>query len=196
MTHATYSDLWLPVSKTRAMVYNVTLVLAGTVLLTLSAKISLMLPFSPVPVTLQTLAVLLIGALLGSRRGSLTVLAYLAEGAAGLPVFAKGGAGLAYLAGPTGGYLAGFAVAAFVTGYLAEKGWDRSFGKTVLAMLLGSTVILGLGVSWLSAFVGIKQAILVGLVPFIAGDVVKIVAAGILLPSGWKILDRLGSSVL
>jgi biotin transport system substrate-specific component len=196
MTHATYADLWLPVSKTRAMAYNVTLVLAGTVLLTLSAKISLMLPLSPVPVTLQTLAVLLIGALLGSRRGSLTVLAYLAEGAAGLPVFAKGSAGMAYLAGPTGGYLAGFAVAAFVTGYLAEKGWDRSFGKTVLAMLLGSGIILGFGVSWLSAFVGIRQAVLVGLMPFVVGDVVKTIAAGILLPSGWKILDRIGSSVL
>lgn len=192
MLHATVADVFIPSTKTRAVGYNVILVLAGTLLLTISAKISIALPFSPVPVTMQTFAVLLLGALLGSKRGSLTVLAYIAEGCAGLPVFAKGAAGFAYLLGPTGGYLVGFALAAYTTGYLAERGLDRRFGTTLLAMVAGNVVLFSFGIIWLSTFIGMEKAIIAGLAPFVAGELVKIAAAGALLPAGWKLLNRLG----
>ncbi|MCK4653610.1 MAG: biotin transporter BioY [Candidatus Cloacimonetes bacterium] len=191
MTHSTYADIFLPHKKVHSLFYNIALVIAGSLLLTISAKFSFPIPFSPVPVTLQTLAVLLIGTLLGSKRGSITVLFYLSQGIMGLPVFAKGGAGFAYLLGPTGGYLVGFVFAAFLAGFLAEKGWDRSFAKTALAMTLGTIVIFIFGIGWLSVFVGINKAVLLGLMPFIIGEVFKILIADALLPSGWKILEKL-----
>jgi biotin transport system substrate-specific component len=191
MSYATVADVFVPNTKIRALGYHVSLILAGTLLLTVSSKISMILPFSPIPVTMQTFAVLLLGALLGSKRGSLTVFVYLMEGCAGLPVFAKGGSGIAYLMGPTGGYLLGFIFAAYITGALAERGWDRKFGTTFLAMLTGNMVLFFMGMIWLSAFVGIEKAIVAGLFPFIAGELFKMVAAGALLPTGWKALKRL-----
>jgi biotin transport system substrate-specific component len=188
--HSTVADVFIPTTKIRALGYHVGLVLAGTLLLTLSSKTSITLPFSPVPVTMQTCAVLLLGALLGSKWGSLTVCAYLIEGCIGLPVFARGGSGIAYLLGPTGGYLLGFIVAAYITGSLAERGWDRKFGTTLLAMLIGNAALFSLGIFWLSGFVGIENALMAGVVPFIAGELVKMAAAGALLPTGWKVLKR------
>ena len=165
------------------------LILCGSLLIALSAHVAIPLPFSPVPITGQTLAVLLVGALLGSRRGALCLLAYLAEGLAGLPVFAPGGApGLARLLGPTGGYLVGFVAAAYVTGRLAEEGWDRRVLSTIAAMLLGSAVIYTCGVSWLAVPLGLEKALVAGLYPFIPGDLVKVVLAALLLPAGWALL--------
>ena len=149
------------------------LIALGTALLTLSAKISLPLPF--VPMTLQTLVVLVIGAVYGWRLGSATVIAYLVEGAMGLPVFAGPVGGLAPLMGPTAGYLAGFVAAAFITGWLSERGWDRSVLLLFVAMALGHTVILAAGFAWL-AFgmnLGVEKAWLVGILPFLAGSLVK-----------------------
>src|SRR4051812_3334337 len=120
----------------------------GTALLTLSAKINLPLPY--VPMTLQTLVVLMIGAAYGRLLGAAAVIAYLAEGAAGLPVFAGPIGGLAPLLGPTGGYLVGFVVAAFVTGWLSERGWDGSVPWLFAAMAVGHTIILALGFAWLA----------------------------------------------
>ena len=164
------------------------LVIAGSILLALSAHIKV--PFYPVPVTMQTMIILMIGVTYGSRLGALTILAYLAEGAMGLPVFA-GGAGLAYMAGPTGGYLLGFLVAAFVTGSLAERGWGKTWQTTAAAMVIGNLVIYAFGVTYLATIVGsFDKALQFGLVPFIYGDILKIVIATAALPMAWKFLPK------
>jgi biotin transport system substrate-specific component len=168
------------------------LVVAGSVLTALAAHVSIPLPFTPVPITGQTFAVLLVGAALGSRRGAASMALYVAQGLAGLPVFAGGKAGLAVLLGPTGGYLIGFIAAAFVTGWLAERGWDRRPLTTALAMVLGNLVIYLLGVSWLAVFVGISKAPLLGMVPFLPGDLLKILLATAALPGAWWIVQLSG----
>jgi biotin transport system substrate-specific component len=144
-----------------------------------------------VPLTLQTLAVLLTGALLGSRRGALALLLYLAQGAAGLPVFAGGAAGVGHLLGPTAGYLIAFPIAAGVVGWLAERGWDRHALWTVAAMIMGNLVIYALGVGWLALYVGsLGSAITNGMLPFLAGDLIKIAVAAAVLPCGWALVRR------
>ncbi|WP_244525316.1 MULTISPECIES: biotin transporter BioY [Bradyrhizobium] len=155
----------------------------GTALLTLSAKVNLPLPY--VPMTLQTLVVLMIGAAYGWRLGSATVIAYLAEGAIGLPVFAGPVGGLAPLVGPTAGYLYGFVLAAFATGWLSQRGWDRSVLWLFVAMGIGHVLILGTGFAWL-AFgmkLGADKAWLVGIVPFIAASLVKNALGATLVPA-------------
>ena len=150
--------------KTLSVIAQFLLVLAGSALLALSAQISV--PFYPVPVTGQTLVVLIIGMAYGSRLGVATLLAYLVEGGMGLPVFANGGAGWVYLAGPTGGYLIGFFVAALILGFLAERGMGRGPISTALAMLVGTTIIYAFGVTHLAGFIGYKKSIAAGLLPF------------------------------
>lgn len=190
LTNASVAGVFRPCRKIYAGLYDISLIVGGSLLIALCAQIKIWLPISPVPVTLQTFAVLMLGALLGSRRGSLCALAYIIEGAAGLPVFALGG-GLAVLLGPTGGYLAGFVPAAYITGSLAEKGWDRRVGTTVLAMFLGNASIYAFGLLWLSCLIGAKNALTAGLHPFLIGDCLKIALAAVLLPSGWKLLDKI-----
>ncbi len=175
-----------------ARIYDVAVVVSASLLVALSAQAAVRFPFSPVPVTGQTFAVLLAGFLLGSRRGALAIFTYLAQGAAGFPVFAGGASGLAYLFGPTGGYLVGFVPAAFVVGFLAEMTWDRKIALTALAMLIGNIVIYLFGLPWLGFFVGFNRVLHLGLYPFIAGDVLKIMLAMMLLPCGWRILRSLG----
>ena len=177
--------------KDNSLFKTIFLILAGSLLLTLSAKIQV--PFYPVPMTLQTLVVLLIGASFGWRMGSATVLAYLAQGAMGLPVFAgtpEKGLGLLYMAGPTGGYLVGFALAAGLTGWLAERGLDRSVIGTAIAMIAGNLVIYVFGLAWLANFVGFEKAVTFGLIPFLFGDLIKIMLATASLPVIWKFLNR------
>lgn len=185
----TYADLIRPSKRSVAFAYDCALVLAGSALLALSARFSFYLPFSPVPVTGQTFAVIFIGALYGSKRGALTAAAYGIEGAIGLPVFAGGAFGLVSLIGPTGGYLFGFVAAAYLTGVFAEKGWDRNLLGAAAAMMIGETVLFAFGVFWLSRYIGGK-ALVAGLVPFIPGEIVKMMLASALLPSGWKVLKR------
>ena len=139
-----------PTSVTTSRAYEALLVLAGSGLIALSAWIAVPLPFSPVPVTAQTFAVLLVGSALGARRGAASALAYLAEGCSGLPVFAGGAAGPHVLAGPTGGYLAGFVLGAWMCGALAERGWDRRAISTIASMALGNALILAIGLLWLA----------------------------------------------
>jgi biotin transport system substrate-specific component len=160
---------------------EVVLILATSLLIAVSAYVRVVLPFTPVPVTAQTLTVLLSGALLGSRRGTLAVLAYLAQGIIGLPVFAGGTRGLSVLLGPTGGYLVGFTAAAFVTGVLAERGWLHLPLAGIAAMVLGNLTIYAVGLPWLSSFVGGKQAFALGFLPFVVGDLAKMAVAAILL---------------
>ncbi len=167
------------------MLLDSLLVLAGTALMALSARLTFYLPFTPVPITGQTFGVLLLGAALGARRGALTMLLYLVEGAAGLPVFSAGGCCVAWLSGPTAGYLWSYPLAAFVVGALAQRGWDRRPLLAAIAMLAGSGVIYLVGLPWLAAFVGRDRVVEAGLLPFVAGDLVKIAAAAAVLPSVW-----------
>src|SRR3954471_7730510 len=154
------------------------LVIGFSLLTALSAQVIIPLPWTPVPITGQTFAVLLTGALLGSRLGALCMIAYLIEGASGLPFFAAGGSGLQRLLfSPTSGYLLSYTAAAFVVGLLAERGWDRRFLTAAAAMALGSLVILLGGWAWLARFVSPAAAFQAGVAPFLIGDVVKIALA-------------------
>ena len=184
----TVADLLRPSQKTSAFIYNIALVIGGSLLIALSAHLKVLLPFSPVPVTAQTFAVLMIGALLGAKLGSLAVIAYLIEGIIGLPFFSSG-VGYTVLLGITGGYLIGFIPAAYLTGFLAQRGWDKRVDTTILAMILGNLVIYTFGLLWLCRLMGISKSVLsAGLLPFIIGDLLKILLAAVLLPTGWKLL--------
>jgi biotin transport system substrate-specific component len=177
-----------PVDSTR----SVALVLGFSLLTAAAAQVVVPFPWTPVPLTGQTFAVLLTGALLGPRLGALAMLAYLAEGAAGLPFFSAGAGGPAHISGATAGYLFAFPAAAYVTGYLAERGWDRRFMTAAAAMALGSLVILASGWAWLSLALGGAQAFRLGVALFLPGDVVKIALAAAALPAGWELLRRTG----
>jgi biotin transport system substrate-specific component len=181
-----------PLDWTRSLL----LVVGFSLLTALAAQVVVPLPWTPVPVTGQTFAVLLTGALLGSRLGALAMLAYLAEGAAGLPFFKGGAGGAHYLfLSPTTGYLLAFPAAAFVTGLLAERGWDRRFATAALAMWLGSLVILASGWAWLALFYRTAgEAFAAGVAPFLIGDLVKIALAAAALPAGWALLRRRGNN--
>ena len=187
VAHATLADvLWSPAAGSTA-VRAIVLAVIGSLLLTISAKIQV--PFWPVPMTMQTFVVLVLGVAYGWRLAGATVLLYLAQGALGLPVFAGGG-GLAYMAGPTGGYLAGFLLAAVAVGSLAERGWARSAPSTLAAMLIGTAIIFGCGIAWLATLIGLPQAISAGLVPFLLSEAVKIALATALVPSAWRLMRR------
>jgi len=171
---------------------TVILVALGTALLTLSAKTNLPLPY--VPMTLQTLVVLVIGAVYGWRLGGATVIAYLAEGAIGLPVFAGPVGGLAPLLGPTAGYLIGFVAAALITGWLSERGWDRSVPLLFVAMGIGHIIILAAGFTWLvfGMKLGFERAWLVGIAPFVAASIIKNALGAALVPAVRRMFDRRG----
>ena len=187
VAHATLAEvLWSPAAGSSA-VRAIVLAVIGSLLLTISAKIQV--PFWPVPMTMQTFVVLALGVAYGWRLAGATVLLYLAQGALGLPVFAGGG-GLAYMAGPTGGYLAGFLLAAVAVGSLAERGWARSAPSTLAAMLIGTAIIFGCGIAWLATLIGLPQAISAGLVPFLLSEAVKIALATALVPSAWRLMRR------
>ncbi|MDA9431170.1 biotin transporter BioY [Bradyrhizobium sp. CCBAU 51627] len=162
----------------------------GSTLMALSAKVNLPLPY--VPMTLQTLVVLTIGAAYGWRLGSATMIAYLAEGAMGLPVFAGPVGGVAPLVGPTAGYLYGFVAAAFTTGWLAERGWDRNVVLLFAAMAVGHLVIFIAGFGWLAYGIGLggTKAWVVGVAPFIAASVIKNALGAALMPAVRRIVDR------
>jgi biotin transport system substrate-specific component len=187
----TLADLLPPRRGSSSLTRDALLILAGSLLIAAGAQVSIPLPFTPVPVTGQTFSVLLVGAALGWRRGFLAVLLYLAEGAMGLPVFAGGAAGPGTFLRPSGGYLIGFPLGAALTGLLAGRGWDRRPLGAAAAMFLGSLVILGLGCAWLSFHVGgLGRAFMLGVLPFLPGDMVKVALAAGLLPGAWKLLGR------
>jgi biotin transporter BioY len=183
------SDMHLTIAETlwprTGLVRDVACIGIGALLTALLTRIEILL--MPVPITGQTFAVLLVGALLGSKRGALSMIVYLASGLMGAPVFSHAGWGLSHLYGPTGGYLAGFVLAAFFVGWLCERGWDRKVVTTMCAMTLGSVVIYLMGCMWLSHFVGWEDVLSVGVFPFLIGDGLKIAIAAIALPSGWAL---------
>lgn len=165
---------------------------AGAVLMSvataLCAQAEIRLPFTPVPITGQTFAVALTGAVLGSRAGALAMILYLLEGCAGLPVFAGGAAGAWHLAGPTGGYLLGFIPGAWLAGFLAERGWDRRPLGAFALMLLSSLLVLALGAAGLSRFMPPGALLETGVLPFLPGDLAKAALAAALLPGAWRLL--------
>ena len=168
-----------------AQLRDILLVLAGSLLMALCAQI--VIPLQPVPITGQTFGVLLLGAALGSKRGAAAMLAYIAEGALGLPFFAGGASGLAILTGTTAGYLVGFVIAAFVIGLLAERGLERSLRTSLVPFLVGTVIIYTFGVGWLAIVLGdVGKAIALGMLPFLFGDALKLVAAALVLPAAWK----------
>ena len=167
------------------------LLVVGAALLTaLAAQVSFLLPFTPVPVTGQTFAVLLAGTALGSRLGPASQALYVALGAAGLPFYADGEGGWQAATGATAGYLVGFVVAAAVLGMLAERRQDRTVLTAVPAMLMGTAIIYGLGAWWLSIELGVSaaEAVELGVAPFLIGDTLKLAAAGLLLPATWRLV--------
>ncbi|MCC3650705.1 MULTISPECIES: biotin transporter BioY [Streptomyces] len=176
----------------RSRVRDAVLVLGAAGLTALAAQISVPVPGSPVPVTLQTFAVLVTAAALGATRGALGQLLYLAIGAAGLPVFSGATGGLSTVLGATGGYLLGFVVAGYLVGALAQRGADRRVAGTLLAYLAGSAAIYAVGVPVLAAVThqSLGWAVLHGLVPFLVGDVLKAVAASAALPAAWRVMGR------
>ncbi len=183
---ATVYDLIRPSSRWM----EIPLLLGFNLLLVGCAYLAVNLPFSPVPVTAQTFGVLLVAMALGRVRGTAVVLAYLAEGAAGLPVFAGGKAGMVALAGPTGGYLIGFLAAAFVTGWLADHAWDKGYLKSIGAMTIGTIIIFVSGLAQLALFVPAGSVLAMGFYPFLPGALFKIGLAAVILPTVWKFIKR------
>jgi biotin transporter BioY len=172
---------------------SISLVVAFSLLTALAAQV--VIPIGPVPITGQTFAVLLTGALLGSRLGAMAMIVYLIEGASGLPFFYGGHGGIAHLFGPTGGYLVAFPAAAFITGAFAENGWDKRFPTAVVAMAVGSILILLAGWAWFATLMHapLAAAFQVSVAPHIIGDIVKILLAAAVLPFGWAFLKRKAS---
>lgn len=187
---ATLIDTLWP-SSGNALAKHVFLALAGSILLTLSAKIQV--PFWPVPMTMQTFAIMVLAAAFGARLGTATVLLYLAQGAVGLPVFAgtpEKGLGLAYMMGPTGGYLVGFVAAAMLIGWLAERGWDRSIGRLGAAMFAGHVLVFAFGFAWLAVLIGAEKAWMFGVAPFYAATLFKTALAALVLPAAWQLIRK------
>jgi biotin transport system substrate-specific component len=166
----------------------IVLMVAGTVLLTLSAKVQVPLPY--VPMTLQTLVVLIIGASYGWRLGGATIGLYLMQGAMGMPVFAGPTAGVGYFMGPTGGFLFGFLAAAVAMGFMAERGWDRSLLRVIVMMSVGHALIFAVGLAQLSLVMPFAKAWTVGAAPFIAATLVKTALAVALMQAAWSVTGR------
>lgn len=190
--------------RTSNWIRDLSLILLGSLFVALFAQIEIPiaplfaalfphieLPMELVPITGQTFAVLLIGALFGSRRGAATMIVYIIEGAAGLPFFAGGAFGIRVLTGATAGYLLGFIVAAYVIGLLAERGLERSVRTSIVPFLIGTLIIYLFGVTWLSIVLGsLSQGIQFGLLPFLIGDAIKLAAAALLLPGAWQLYNK------
>jgi biotin transporter BioY len=174
-------------SKNLALLKDILLVLSFAILTGICAKLKI--EIGVVPITMQTFAVLISGALLGSKRGALSQITYLLMGLAGIPWFSRGG-GMGYVFSPTFGYIVGFVLAAFFVGFLCEKGFDRKIETAILAMLVGNILIYLPGLLWLARFVGFEKVLLVGFYPFITGDVIKLFFASLILPLGWKIAKK------
>jgi biotin transport system substrate-specific component len=181
----TLADAALPRA---GMLQNSLLVVLASLLTAAAAQVEIRLPFSLVPITGQTFAVLLAGAVLGPRRAALAMFLYIAEGAAGLPFFSGGAAGAHVLIGPTGGYLMAFPFAAFATGWLCARAWDRKPLTMFLAMLAGSLVVFAMGALQLSRFVPHGTVLSSGVFPFLPGDVLKAAIAAGLFPAAWKLV--------
>ncbi len=183
----TLSTRYFP--RTSSWLRDIALIIAGSLLVAALAQISIPLPFTPVPLTGQTFAVLLVGSALGSKRGLASMVLYIIEGVLGLPFFAGGASGLHVLVGATAGYLMGFVAAAYVIGLLAERGLERSIRTSLVPFAIGTLVIYLFGVAWLAIVLGsVSKAIVAGLLPFLVGDAIKLILAALALPAAWKLV--------
>ncbi|MGB7876433.1 MAG: biotin transporter BioY [Anaerolineales bacterium] len=180
------STLYFP--RTAAWLRDLLLITISVLFVAALAQVKIPLPFTPVPLTGQTFAVLLVGAALGSKRGAASLALYTLMGALGLPFFAGGASGLAYLSGPTLGYLVGFVAAAYVVGLLAEKGLERSVRTSLVPFLIGTLIIYIFGAGWLTILFGVEQALALGVLPFLVGDAIKMALAALALPVAWKLV--------
>lgn len=176
----------------RGKVAELAIVASGVALIAVAAQVAIPLPFTPVPLTGQTFAVLLVGASFGALRGAVTLLAYLAVGFAGLPVFAEGNSGLGILTAPSAGYLLGMVAAAVLVGRASERGWDRSLPRAALTMIAGNLVIYAVGVPYLAVAIGVglPEAIGLGIAPFLVGDALKVLLAAGVLPATWRVVGE------
>lgn len=172
-----------------SVVTNVLLVIAGSALIAIAAQIAINVPFSPVPLTMQPIAVLLVGVVLGSKRGAAAAILYLLEGMSGMPVFAQMHGGAAWLVSFTAGYLWSYPFAAFVAGWFSEKNWGSTIVRAVAGMLVALAVIYLGGWSWLAALTGARNAFVAGVAPFVLADIVKIAIAAALLPQAQRIVN-------
>ncbi|HEX6179344.1 MAG TPA: biotin transporter BioY [Thermoanaerobaculia bacterium] len=170
--------------------YDVLFVLAGSAIIAIAAQIAIPVPFSPVPLTMQPLAVLLVGVVLGSKRGAAAAVLYLLEGAAGLPVFSLGRGGAIWLAGPTAGYLLSYPFAAFIAGWFSERGWGGNVLRAVTGMLVALAAIYIGGWAWLALITDARTAFLTGVAPFVVADIVKIALGASVLPYAQRLIAR------
>lgn len=185
----TLSNRYFP--RTAEWIRSLLLIVSGSLLIAILAQVKIVLPFTPVPITGQTFGVLLIGSALGSKRGAAAMVLYITEGAMGLPFFAGGGSGLSILTGATAGYLIGFVGAAYVAGWLAEQGLERSVRTSIIPFLVGTLIIYACGVAWLSVMLGsFSKAVTLGIAPFLLGDTIKLIAASLVLPAAWKLVKE------
>lgn len=178
---------------TRSLATDLILIAAGTALTAGAAQLAI--PLWPVPITMQTLAVLLVGSSLGATRGAASMALYLVLGAVGLPIYSDGASGFAVLFGSTGGYIIGFVFAAALTGWLAQRNWDKKFLGAAVSFLTGTVVIFAFGLVGLSIALGgtLAQTLEWGLYPFIIGGIVKAALAAALIPGSWKLVNWLDS---
>ncbi len=190
------NEMTIPaVLRTRLMLdrveVNLLTIIGASLLIALAAQIAIPIPFSPVPLTMQPLAVLLVGVTLGSRRGAAAAALYLLEGASGLPVFAQGHGGAFWLVSATAGYLWSYPLAAFVAGWFSERGWGSTTLRAVAGMLAALAIIYAGGFSWLAMLSGPRAALAMGILPFVVADVVKVALGAALLPQFQKLVRRL-----
>lgn len=161
-------------------------IVGGSLFIALMSQITIPLWFTPVPLTMQSFAIFMLAALLGGKKAAFAVMAYLAEGALGLPFYAGAKAGFLVLVGPTGGYLFGFIACAFIAGTLLEKGWVNHFLTTIFALLLGCLSLFAIGCAWLSLYVGFEKSLTLGVFPFLLGDMLKVSISALMIPLGRK----------
>ena len=194
--HPNAATLRLAVLPRAGILTDAVLVLGGALFVALAAQISISLGFTPVPITGQTFAVVVVGAALGSVRGATSLAVYLLLGLVGAPVYSEHKHGWEVFSGATGGYIVGFVLAAFLIGYLAERGWDKHFSSSLSAMLSGSVVIYLCGNIWLHHFLHASwnTTLTYGLYPFVPGDVFKLYLAGLALSAAWKLVQRVKGS--
>jgi biotin transport system substrate-specific component len=189
--NAQAATLRFAVVPRRSLLADTVLVLAGTGLVAGAAQISIKLPFTPIPITGQTFAVVLVGASLGAIRGTASLMLYLWLGVAGAPIYAHHDHGWAVITSASGGYIVGFVIAAAVTGYLAERQWDRQLSSAIAAMLTGNVIIYLVGLPWLAVVLNtnLEKTLEYGLYPFVPGDVFKLYLAAALLPGAWRAVE-------
>jgi biotin transport system substrate-specific component len=190
MHNATIPSILVDRIRGRAAL-NMLFIAGASVLIAIAAQIAVPLPHSPVPLTMQPLAVLLVGVVLGSWRGAAAAVLYLLEGLGGLPVFAQGHGGAVWLIGPTAGYLLSYPLAAFVAGWVSERGWGSTITRAVAGMLAALAIIYAGGWSWLSIVAGAERAFLLGVAPFLIADVVKVALGAALLPRAQRAIARM-----